>query len=186
MFMSDKKVIQIARWCALLAVMLMISFFVIFSIAPESNIGELLAITGIFILTPVFYALYLIHRSESTTISLVGLIFWFPAGVLDMISLLNHENTTIYAIDSLIFSVPLILFGFLALKSTKMSNGAAIMALLSGVFYLISGIATFFIPGIIGMYSGLGGLVFMLVWFVWLFFIFSKENLIDIKATYRD
>ena len=170
--MTDKKVIQIAKWCALFAAILMISFIVIFSIAPESSIGVFLAMAGIFILTPVFYALYLIHHSEARIMGLLGLIFWFPAGALDLISLLNHENATIYAIDSIIFSLPLVIFGYLALISSKMPNGVGLIALISGLLYLISGMATFLIPGNIAMYSGFGGLLFMLIWFVWLFFIF--------------
>lgn len=160
----------------------MVSFFVIISIAPSSSMGVLLALAGILILTPVFYALYLIHHSESAILSHVGFIFWFPAGALDMASLLNHENTMIYIIDCFIFSVPLMIFGFLAFKSKKMPNGIAIMALLSGVFYLMSGMATFYNTEMIGMYTGFGGLVFMLIWFTWLFFILS-ENLLEIKTT---
>lgn len=180
--MSDKKVIQISRWCALLAVVLMLSFFILISIAPSSNLGVLLALAGILILTPVFYALYLIHRSESAILSLAGLIFWLPAGALDMASLINHENTLIYIIDCFIFSVPLMIFGYLAYKSKIMRNSIAIMPLVSGAFYLFSGMATFYHSETIGMYTGLGGLVFMLIWFVWLFFILS-ENLLEIPTT---
>jgi hypothetical protein len=177
--MPDKKVIQIARWCALLAVLLMISFFVIFSVAPTSPIGVLLAIAGVFVLTPVFYALYLLHRSESAMLSLAGFLFWFPAGILDILSLLNHENKLLYIIDSFIFPIPILIFGWLAMKSTKMSTGIAMTALMSGMLYLVSGITTAVHMDNIAMASGLGGLVLMLVWFVWLFFIFSKENRSD-------
>ncbi|MBL7830818.1 MAG: hypothetical protein JNK41_07320 [Saprospiraceae bacterium] len=180
--MVDKKVIQISRWCALSAVVLMVSFLVMISIAPSSSVGVLLAIAGILILTPVFYALYLIHRSESAILSLTGFIIWFPAAALDLASLLNHDNIMIYIIDCFIFSLPLMIFGFLAFKSEKMPNGISLMALLSGIFNLISGVATLYNNKTIGMFTGMGGLVFMLIWFTWLFFILS-ENLLETKTT---
>jgi hypothetical protein len=111
--MSNNNVFRLAGWCALLAVLLMVSFFVVFSVAPTSGIGEILAVIGVFVLTPVFYALYIVHRPESAMLSLAGLILWIPAGILDIASLLNPANTFLYAVDSVVFSLPFFIFGFL-------------------------------------------------------------------------
>ena len=54
--MSNTNIFRIAGWCTLLAVLLMISFFVVFSVAPTSGIAEILAVIGVLVLTPVFYA----------------------------------------------------------------------------------------------------------------------------------
>ena len=174
--MSNNKLFRIAAWCALLAALLMVSFFVVFSVAPTSGIGEILAVIGVLVLTPVFYALYIAHRSESAVLSLAGLVLWVPAGILDIASLLNPANTFLFAVDSVVFSLPLLIFGFLACRSAKTPRGLAGMALLSGVLYLIAGVASFIASATIGSLAGLGGLAFMLVWFVWLWRVFHRGN----------
>jgi hypothetical protein len=175
--MSNSNLFRIAGWCAILAALIMGSFFVVLSIAPTSGIGEILATIGVLVLTPVFYALYVAHRSESAALSLAGLILWFPAGALDIASLLNPANTLLYAVDSLLFSLPFLIFGFLAYRSAKMPRGLALMALLSGVCWAIVGAVSFNGSTTIGMVAGLGGFVFMLAWFVWLWRVFSFGKL---------
>lgn len=154
----------------------MVSFFATFSVAPESGIAQILAVIGVLVLTPVFYALYLVHRSESAALSLAGFILWIPAGILDIASLLSPANTLLYAIDSIVFSLPFFIFGFLEYRSTEMSRGLALVALLSGVFYLVAGVASFSGSETVGMIGGFVGLIFMLVWFAWLARIFLSKK----------
>lgn len=180
--MSNNNLFRIAGWCAILAALLMGSFFVVLSIAPTSGIGEILAILGVLVLTPVFYTLYVVHRAESTALSLAGFILWIPAGILDIASLFNPADTLLYAVDSLLFALPFLIFGFLAYRSARMSRGLALMALLSGIAWAIVGVTSFNGSTEIGMVAGLGGFVFMLAWFVGLWRVLLSQRLVTATA----
>jgi hypothetical protein len=180
--MSNNNLFRIAGWCAILSVLLMGSFFVASSIAPTSPVAVILAFLGVAAITLVFYALYVVHRSESAGLSLAGLVLWVLAGVLDITSLLNPTNTILYAADSLLFSLPFLIFGFLAYRSAKMPRGLAWMALLSGVFWLIAGAASFIGSPSIGMVASLGGFAFLLAWLIWLWRVFWSGKLATAAA----
>jgi hypothetical protein len=175
--MPNNILFRIAGWCALLAGLIMGAFFVASAIAPTSVIGKILAIMGVLAMTVVFYALYVAHRSESAGLSLVGLLLWIPAGVVDIASLASPANTLLYAVDSLLFALPFLIFGFLAYRSAKMPRGLALIGLLSGVCWVITGAAAFIGSAAIGMVASLGGFIFMLVWLAWLWRVFVSGKL---------
>ena len=128
-------------------------------------------------MTLVFCALYVAHRSESAGLSLAGLVSWIPAAVVDIASLANPANTLLYAVDSLLFSLPFLIFGFLAYRCARMPRGLGLIGLLTGVVWLISGAASFIGSTTIGMVASLGGFALMLVWLVWLWRVFSSGRL---------
>jgi hypothetical protein len=174
---SNNNLFRIAGWCAILAALIMVSFLVLSSIAPTSAVGVILAIIGVLLMTLVFYALYVAHRSESAGLSLAGLVLWILAGVVDIASLANPANTWLYAVDSLLFSLPFLIFGFLAYRSASMPRGLGLIGLLTGVVWLITGAASFIGSTTMGMVASLGGFVLMLVWLVWLWRVFSSGKL---------
>ena len=175
--MTNNRLFRIAGWCSLLAALIMVSFLVVSPIAPTSAIGVTLAIIGVLLITLVFYALYVVHRSESAALSLAGLVLWIPAAVTDIASLANPANTLLYAADSLLFALPFLIFGFLARRSAKMPRGLGLRGLLTGVVWLFAGAASFVGSTTIGMVASLGGFALMLVWLVWLWRVFSSGRL---------
>ena len=175
--MSNNRLFRIAGWCAILAALIMVSFLVLSSIAPTSAVGMILAIIGVLLMTWVFYALYVVHRPESAWLSLAGLVLWIPAAAIDIASLANPANTLLYAVDSLIFALPFLIFGFLAYRSAKVPRGLGLIGLLTGLVWLITGAVSFTGSTTIGMVAGLGGFVLMLVWLVWLWRVFSSGKL---------
>jgi len=175
--MANKNLFRLAGWCALVAVLLLVAVFVTLSVAPTSPAGMILAIVGVLVLTPVFYALYVTHRAESAGLSLAGFVLWIPAAAVDLYSLANPANTFLYNLDCILFSLPFLIFGFLAYRSARMPNGLAVMGLLSGIFYLLTGVAGFIGSATLGMVASLGSFVFMVIWLVWLWRIFVSGKL---------
>jgi hypothetical protein len=175
--MPHNSFFRIAGWCAILAALIMVSFLVLSSIATTSAVGMILATIGVLLMTWVFYALYVVHRPESAGLSLAGLVLWIPAAVTDIASLANPANTLLYAADSLFFALPFLIFGFLAYRSGKMPHALGLIALLTGVAWVIAGAASFVGSTAIGMVASLGAFALMLVWLVWLWRVFSSGRL---------
>jgi hypothetical protein len=175
--MSDNRLFRIAGWCAILAALIMVSFLVLSSIAPTSAVGMILATIGVLLMTGVFYALYVVHCPESAGLSLAGLVLWILAAAVDIASLANPDNTLLYAADSLLFALPFLIFGFLSYPSAKMPHALGLIALLTGVVWVIAGAASFVGSTAVGMVASLGAFALMLVWLVWLWRVFSSGRL---------
>jgi hypothetical protein len=174
--MSNNKLFQIAGWCALVTGLLMLAFHVFPGGAPAS-LGLILSIATLLGLTVVFYALFVAHRPESATLSLAGLILWLVVFVLNLIGMVaNSTNTFLSNVSSLLWALPFLIFGYLAYRSTRLTRGLAVLALLSGAVALVLGIAGFM--GSAAIVDG-GNLVLdilMLAWIVWLgIFFLSKK-----------
>lgn len=176
--MSNNNLFRIAGWCAVLSALATVAVFVIFTVAPTSSLAGILGTVAVLVVTIVFYALYVAHRSESAGLSLAGLVLWIVAAVLNIASLVNPANNALYAVASLAFALPLLIFGFLAFSSAKMPRGLGVMALLSGVVWVIAGAVS--VNGMtttMGMVTSLGATVFWLAWLVWLWRVFSSEKI---------
>lgn len=175
--MSNNSLYRTAGWCALLTALLTVVVFVIFTVAPTSSLTLILGVVSLLVMTLVFYALYVAHRSESAGLSLAGLILWIVAGVANIASLANPTNNALYAVSTMAFAVPILIFGFLAYRSPKMPRGLAVVALLTGVVWGLAGAVSFNGPTDIAMAANLAATVFWLVWLVWLWRVFSSGKL---------
>ena len=178
--MINNKFFRFAGWWAFASAVLLIASFVFLYIAHD--IGDILLTVFFLALIVTFYALYVTHRTESSGLSLVGLILVFPAvGVA--IAANNSNNTILSYWLYLLVSLPFLIFGFLGFRSAKMPRGLAVVTLLAGVTYLISGVAGLLrseaIAGNVSMLSTL----LVLVWLVWLWRAFlSKRMTVAVPA----
>jgi hypothetical protein len=126
---------------------------------------------------PVFYALSVAHRSESAVLSLAGLVLWIPTGILGIASTLLPDNLSLSAMNDLLSSALLLIFGFLAYRSVKMPRGLAFMVLSGGVLNLISAAGWFIGSMAIRAWAALGIFAFVSAWLVWLWRVFSSGRL---------
>ena len=140
--MPESSVFRLAGWGAFAGVVLMVLFFVALAAAPTSGVSEVLAVVGVGALTPAFYGLYRAHRHESVGWSRLGLVAGVPAAALDIASLLSPGNIGLFALDNLVFAVPFLVFGGLALRSAPMPRALGWVALVTGAAYLLAGVAT--------------------------------------------
>ena len=128
------------------------------------------------LLIGVFYALYIAHRPESKGLSLAGLILVFPAIGMAIAANLGG-STFLVSLWYLFFFLLFLIFGFLAFRSAKMPRGLAVVALLTGITYLISGVAGFLGNQVIAENVSTFASIFMLVWLVWLWRAFLSKKL---------
>ena len=168
--MSNNKFFRSAGWSAFAGAVLLIVTLVSQYIAPI--VGEILLTIYFLILIVIFYTLYVAHRTESKGLSLAGLILVFPAIGMAITTTLNEDNIILSTWFYLLISLPFLIFGFLAFRSTRMPRGLAVVTLLTGVTFLISGVGGLLgSQVIVGSVSTLSTLL-MLVWLVWLWRVF--------------
>jgi hypothetical protein len=133
----DNRRVRIAGWCALLSVLTLVG--AIFTFAVAEWLGVALEYISLLMLLVVFYALYVVHRSDSPTLSLAGLILMPVALVADMVGGASDGNATLGNIWYVSFSLPFLVFGFVMFRSARMSRGLAVLALAVGAVYLVAG-----------------------------------------------
>ena len=176
--MSNSNLFRIAGYASILTIVLWLGGFGIGAVNP-ALIGPVLAIASIVFLV-VVYALYVLHRAESSGLALaaalltaVGLILSILAGDP------NTPNNIVYAISAVVFGIGVMLFGWLAFNSAQMPRGLAIAALLGGALSLIAG---FFYLGGAGMLDlanllNFGSIIPFFVWMIWLGRLFLAGKL---------
>jgi hypothetical protein len=173
--MNNSKFYRIAGWCALVVALLMLAIHVV--PAGAAGIELIFTIAILLGLTFVFYVLYVAYRAESAGLSLAGLVLWILAFGLNLIGLVtNLVNPFLSNVGSLLWSLPFLIFGFLAYRSFKMPRGLAVVTLLTGTVYLILGAAGFMGSETFINWGNLVGDVFMLVWLVWLWRVFWSDK----------
>jgi hypothetical protein len=174
--MKNKQLFRTAGWCALVLALLMLAIHVVPS-GTASIVGLILTIGIMLGLTVVFYTLYVAHRAESAGQSLAGLILWLLSLGLNLIGVfVTTVSNSLSAVGSLLWALPFLIFGLLAYRSTRMPRGLAVLALVTGVVYLLLGVAGFM--GSAGVING-GNLVsdiLMLGWLVWLGVVFLSKK----------
>lgn len=173
--MTDTRLFRIAGWSALVTFLLMVaaipSFFLV------DWLGVVLEILALLTLTVVFYALHVVHRSESSGLSLAGLILMFIAIGADLVSVANYGNDSFTNLWYLAFSMPFLIFGLLGYLSARMQRGPAVVSLLTGAVYLVAAVG-----GILGSQdiresaSSLA-LLAMFVWLVWIWRVLLSSKL---------
>ena len=174
--MSNNSLFRTAGWCAALSVLFTVISFVMFSVMPTSPLSVVVAALALLVVTVVFYALYVLHRSESAGLSLFGLVAWIAAAAVNFASLFNMTNQALYGIASLLFALPLLVFGFLAYRSARVPRGLAVLALLGGVLWAITG-AVSFGGSSLGLALTLVSTIVWAAWLVWLWRFFSSGKL---------
>jgi hypothetical protein len=174
--MANNQLFRFTGWCALVVALLMVAILVVPS-GASSTVGLILTIAILLGLTMVFYALYVAHRADSAGLSLAGLILWLLSLGLNIMSLVtNLVNNFLSNVGSLLWSLPFLIFGFLAYRSARMPRGLAVVAFLTGVVFLILGVAGFMGSATIVNWGNLVGDIFMLVWLVWLCVVFLSKK----------
>jgi hypothetical protein len=175
--MSNSKFIRSAGWWAFASAVILILAFVALYIAP--SVGEILTIVFFLSLSLIFYALYVVFRSGSKGLSLLGLLLAILAIVFSIAANLNEDNVTLSYLLYSILSLPFLIFGYLAFRSTRLSRGLAVVTLLTGVAYLISGVG-----GLLGSQSIFGTVstlstLLMLVWLFWFWRVFVSRKMAE-------
>jgi len=177
--MSNSNLFRIAGYIAILTPLLWVGAFGLGAVNPALT-GLLLAVASIIFLVPV-YALYIVHRAESSGLALgaviltvVGLIVSPFAGDPTV-----PANATLYGGSSIVFGIGVFLFGWLAYKSAKMPRGLAIAALIAGVLSLVAGIAYLGGTGLADLANLLnfGLIIPFFVWMIWLGRLFLSGKL---------
>ena len=172
--MSNDKLDRIAGWCALGCVVAMVAALISLLIVP--SLGVILEILFLLRLIFVFYALYVTHRTESSNLSLAGLVLAGIAILADLVSLLSEGTVFLVSLWYLLLALSLLIFGYLAWKSSKMPRGLAVAALVAGGFYLLAGFGGFLGSASFTGTVSLIAILAMLVWLIWLWRVFWSKK----------
>ena len=115
---------------------------------------------------------------KSSVLSLIGLILLVGAIVVDVIANISSGNTILSDLWYLLLSFPFLIYGYLCLRSQRISRGFAIIGLLTGITYFVAGVGGFLgNQNIAESVSGISALL-MLVWEVWLWRVFWSKRVI--------
>ena len=174
--MPNKNLFRIAGWSALLIILINVLDMLIFPSGKATGAELVIEIVLMLVFTLVFYALYVAHRAESAGLSLAGLILWFPAFGVNLAAMFNFNNTFLGTLGTLLMSLPFLIFGFLAYRSSRMPRGLAVVTLLAGVLYLITGVSELMRIASVAEFGGLVSAILMLVWAVWLCVVFVSKK----------
>ena len=179
--MNNNKLYRTAGWCALASAILiplaMVSFIFSGSVPIAGMVGMTFEVICMLLLIYVFYALSVAHRSESKWLGFAGLILFIASIVMDVVSQ-QYQSTFLFGLFYLLFSLPYLIFGYLAWRSAWMPRGLAVLALLGG------GIT--FIAGVIGLLGNPDladslqsiSIFFMLAWAVWLWRVMVSKKIV--------
>jgi hypothetical protein len=173
--MKNNQLFRIAGWCILVVALLMVVIHVVPSGAP-SIIMLILSIAILLGLIFFFYMLYVVHRPESARLSLAGLVLGIIAVGLNLISLVSKLSAFLMNIGLLLWPLPFLVFGFLAWRSKRMPRGLALVGLLTGITFLIDGVAGLMGSDAVVNVVSLVGDIFALVWLVWLGIVFLSKK----------
>jgi hypothetical protein len=176
--MNTNQLFRIAGWCALAGAVstlaAMLSFMVGF------GLGVPLEILSLLLMVLVFYALHVAHRSKSKRLSLAGLVLLIVALGVNVAAMLNYGNTILSNLWYLVLALPFLIFGYLGLRSARIPGGLAVLALLAGANFLISGCV-----GLLGnpeAADSISSFGFLLVmgWEVWLWRVFLSKKFVAV------
>jgi hypothetical protein len=177
--MSNNNLSRLGGYASFLTPLLYIGGFALSAVNP-ALVPLLLAVASIVFLV-VVYALYVVHRTESSGLALgaalltaVGLIVSLLAGDPSV-----PANAMMYGISAVVFGVGIILFGWLAYKSSKMPRGLAIAALIAGALSLVGGFFYLSGTGMLDLANILNfvSIIPFFVWMIWLGRLFLTGKL---------
>ena len=168
--MSTSTLFRVAGYSAIVTLVLWIGGFAIGAVSP-ALVGPALALAAIIFLV-VIYALYLVHRTESSGLAL-GATLLTALGMI--VSLFAGDpsvptNAFFYGTCTVVFGVGIVLLAWLAFNSPKMPRGLAIAVLIMGIMSLVAGV--FYLGGAgmldIANLLNFGSIIPSIVWMLWL------------------
>lgn len=177
--MSNNNLSRLAGYAAIVGPLIWIVALGAGAVNPAIT-GPLLVV-GTLVFLVVVYALYFVHRVESSGLAL-GAAFLTTVGMIASLFAGDPSvpaNATLYGVSTVVFGVGIVLFGWLAYNSAKMPRGLAIAALLSGVISLAAGIAYLGGSGLLDLANLLnfGSIIPFFVWMIWLGRLFLSGKL---------
>ncbi|HNB52457.1 MAG TPA: hypothetical protein PK530_10960 [Anaerolineales bacterium] len=174
--MSNKNLFNFAGWSAILSVVFSFAMFA-FVGGGRGGMFMVVSIIASFFSAVVFYALYVLHRPQSSSLSMVMFGLAILGLVLENIG--TGPNTPLGVVTNSIYGVAFILAGYLGFGSSQMPRWIAICAFAAGVGCIVLGMAN-----AIGQASlaNVGELLQFVAWIAWsvgilLRFSFSKAQL---------
>lgn len=169
--MSSNNLARIAGWSAILSVVALVPAFLlaVANSGQDTSIGTTLFLLSTVLLAPVFYALYVFHRSQAQSIALVALVLGVLCIAAGVIAPTPTVNAMIFNASSLLGGIAILLFGYLGLGNPKMPRALAVVAILLGVASAVS---------IVVDIVGLGLIVLIVVWLLWLAWLLLRGKLI--------
>jgi Domain of unknown function (DUF4386) len=177
--MTHNKLFRTAGWCSLVAA-ISIPFalisFILSGTAPSAGmIGMIFEILSLLLLVFVFYALSIAHRAESKWLGFAGLILFIASIVMDILSQ-QAQSAVLFGVYYMLFSLPFLIFGYLAWRSNRMPRLLAVLALLTGGITFIAGVIDLF--GKQNMADSIQSIsiLFMLAWEVWLWRVLVSKK----------
>jgi hypothetical protein len=173
--MSNEKLFRTAGWGAFASALLNLGALVSYPLGL-GFFGGVLETLGLLLLIFVFYALYVAHRSESKGLSLAGLVVSIVVIVVDVFVMITNGPAFLAKLWYLLISLPFLIFGYLAYQSAKLPRRLAVVALVAGVFLLISGVGGFIAGPDFADNVSLIGFLAMFVWQFWLWRVLSSKK----------
>ena len=177
--MNNTKLFRTAGWCAfasaLLVVLASVSFIFAGAAPSAGMVGMSFEVIGLLLLVFVFYALAVAHRAESKWLGFAGVILMIVALVVDIVSQ-QVNNTFLFGLWYLLFSLPFLIFGFLGFRSARMPRVLAILALLAGLIYFIAGVVGFLGNSSLSDSISTPAILFVLAWALWLWRVLLSKK----------
>ena len=175
--MSNSSLFRIAGFCAILSLVVYVVAFGLFS----TNAGLMTTsfIVATVALLVVLYALYVVHRPESSGLALgAGLI----TAIGTIASLFAGDpavpaNAFLYGASSVVFGVGILLFGWLAYKSSKMPRLLAYIVLFAGALSLLTGLLFLAGSSDLGNQLNFASILPFFAWMIWLAYLFLTGKL---------
>ena len=144
--MNNNRLFRTAGWCALVGAICIpfaLASFILSGAVPIAGmLGMIFEILSLLLLVFVFYALSIAHRSESKWLGYFGTIMLVVAIVVDILSQ-QANNSFLFGLWYMLYSLPFLIFGFLGLRSARMPRVPAVLVLLAGLITFIAGVAGF-------------------------------------------
>ncbi|GIK59058.1 MAG: hypothetical protein HND44_10995 [Chloroflexi bacterium] len=170
--MNNQSIIRYGGIAAIVSTVLYVVSMVFWMGAGTSGpppLAQTLYVASQLIFFVTLVALYFIHRDESPTLVLVGVLVLVVSIVASLFIDPTDASNPVMPLLTLGYAVGALILGWLAYRSPKLTKGIGIAALITGVMSL------FMVPFIVGGASAdlvgmlnLGVTVPYLVWLVWL------------------
>lgn len=168
--MNKSTLIRLGGATALVSILLFILSSVVTSKTGNPTGGSAMAlyVASSLLGLVTMIALYAVHRSESAGMALLALLTAVIALFASFGSDPNKPEEPLFIAIGLLWAVSGLLFGLLALRSSKMPRGMGVLVLAMAAGALTGSVLSLMgnskVGGDIGMYSNL----LWAVWFVWL------------------
>jgi hypothetical protein len=169
--MANNIFYRYAGWYAILVALLLLVIHVV-PLGSASLVGLILTIAILLGLTFVFYALYVAHHPVSPGLSLAGLVLWYLVLALNLASLSGSLGVVLGQVEALLRPFPVLIFGFLALRSDRMPRSLTVVAFLGGISLFITAFAGMLATRAAADAANLLADVFLLIWLIKLGFVF--------------